>query len=222
MLMFLLIFHIAMGTMGIVSGFSVIAVKKGGALHKRIGRVFFITMFFMGLSGCVIAWFKHIPLSMLNGGLVCYFVLSALLVMRPKTSSALISKGLFVFGLILVTGYSSYFYFALSVSPALIGGFGPSAFAMFGLITLYALCEDLHFLFSNHVSKRFVLIRHLWRMLFPLFMASAAVFLGQTKHFPAIIAANGVLIVPVLFVLCSLFFWVGKTWFQQRTSPATD
>ncbi|WP_462163314.1 hypothetical protein [Pseudoalteromonas xiamenensis] len=221
MLTFLLIFHITMGTIGIISGFCVIGIKKGNALHKRIGRVFFITMFFMGLSGCLVAWVKHIPLSMLNGGLVCYLVLSAFMAMRRNTAALIkLSKGLFVFGLLLVTGYSSYFYFALGASSTLNGGFGPSAFAVFGLITVYALGEDLCYLLSNRVSKRFMLIRHLWRMLFPLFMASAAVFLGQAKHFPVLLVKNGVLIIPVAFVLLCLFYWVGKTWVQKRTSGA--
>lgn len=217
MLLALLVLHIAAGTVGIMAGFAAILLKKGQQLHKRIGWTFLLAMLVLGTSGIIIALAKNIPLSMLNGGLVCYLVLSSFITIRAQTSSrSIINRPLFGFGLLLVAGYSYYFYLAVRISPEQIGGFGPGAFAVFGLITFYALCEDVYFMLCNNMSRKVVLIRHLWRMLFPLFMATAAVFLGQAKLFPAILAQNGTLFIPVVFVLLSLFYWVVKVGVQKK------
>lgn len=217
MLLVLLILHIAAGTVGIIAGFAIIFLKKGQQIHKHIGWIFMVTMLILGTSGIIIAVAKNIPLSMLNGGLVCYLVLSSFITIRAKIRfSSMINQPLFGVGLILLIGYSYYFYLAFKNSPEPIGGFGPSAFAIFGLITFYALSEDLYFMFRNTVAGKVVLIRHLWRMLLPLFMASAAVFLGQAKLFPTALAQSGALFIPVIFVLLSLLYWIIKISFQKK------
>lgn len=217
MLLALLVLHIAAGTLGIMAGFAAILLKKGQQLHKRIGWTFLLSMLVLGASGIIIAIAKNIPLSMLNGGLVCYLVLSSFITIRAKTSfKSIINRPLLGFGLLLVAGYSYYFYLAVRSSPEQIGGFGSGAFAVFGLITFYALCEDLYFMLCNKMSRKVVLIRHLWRMLFPLFMATAAVFLGQAKLFPAILAQSGALFIPVVLVLLSLLYWIVKVSFQKN------
>lgn len=217
MLLALLVMHIAAGALGIMAGFAAILLKKGQRLHKRIGWTFLLSMLVLGASGIIIAIAKNIPLSMLNGGLVCYLVLSSFITIRAKTSfKSIINRPLLGFGLLLVAGYSYYFYLAVRSSPEQIGGFGPGAFAVFGLITFYALFEDLYFMLCNNMSRKVVLIRHLWRMLFPLFMATAAVFLGQAKLFPVILAQNGTLFIPVVLVLLSLFYWIVKVSFQKK------
>lgn len=217
MLLALLVLHIAAGTVGIMAGFAAILLKKGQQLHKRIGWTFLLSMLVLGTSGIIIALAKNIPLSMLNGGLVCYLVLSSFITISAKTNfKSIINRPLFGFGLLLIAGYSYYFYVAVKSSPEQIGGFGPGAFAVFGLITFYALCEDVYFMLCNSMSSKVALIRHLWRMLFPLFMATAAVFLGQAKLFPAILAQNGTLFIPVVFVVWSLFYWIVKVGFQKK------
>lgn len=213
----LLMLHIAAGTIGIIAGFAAILFKKGQQLHKRIGWIFLLSMLVLGTSGIIIAIAKNIPLSMLNGGLLCYLILSSFITITAKAGfTSIINRLLFGFGLLLLAGYSYYFYLAVSISPEQIGGFGPGAFAVFGLITFYALCEDAYFMLCNKMSRKVVLIRHLWRMLLPLFMATAAVFLGQAKLFPAIFAQNGTLFIPVVFVLLSLFYWIVKVGFQHK------
>lgn len=65
------------GVVGVVSGFAVIGAKKGVKPHRVLGRAFVIAMLCLGLSGAVVAWVRDIPLSLLNGLLIGYFVLTA-------------------------------------------------------------------------------------------------------------------------------------------------
>ncbi|KTF10034.1 hypothetical protein [Pseudoalteromonas sp. H105] len=54
------------------------------------------------------------------------------------------------------------------------------------------------------------LVRHLWRMFFPMFMATAAFFLGQAKLFPKSLQSIELLVIPVLFVIISMVYWSAK------------
>ncbi|MBU1311565.1 MAG: hypothetical protein KKE30_18745 [Gammaproteobacteria bacterium] len=209
--------HITAGIVGLIAGFTVIFLQKGSVTHKNTGWVFLLAMLVLGLTGSIIAYAKHIPLSMLNGMLLCYLLLTSLTTIRAASSvSALLNKALFGLAATLVAGYGYYFYLAIGVSPAKLAGFGPAAYAVFGVITVYALAEDIVVLCSERLSSRMTLIRHLWRMLFVLFMATAAVFLGQAKLFPAPLVQSGAIFVPVVFVLLSLFYWLFKVLFKKQ------
>jgi uncharacterized membrane protein len=215
----LLALHIAAGIIGLLAGFAVIFLQKGSKTHKTTGWVFLLAMLVLGLTGSLIAYAKHIPLSMLNGMLVCYLLLTSLTTIRAASSvSALLNNTLTGLAAVLVAGYGYYFYLAVGISPTKLAGFGPAAYAVFGMITAYAFAEDLVVKFSASVSRRMTLVRHLWRMLFVLFMATAAVFLGQAKLFPATLSQSGAIFVPVIFVLLSLFYWLFKVFLLARTT----
>lgn len=220
--------HITAGIVGLIAGFAVIFLQKGSVTHKNTGWVFLLAMLVLGLTGSIIAYAKHIPLSMLNGMLLCYLLLTSLTTIRAvSTVSSLLNKALIGLASVLVAGYGYYFYLAVGISPAKLAGFSPAAYAVFGMITAYALAEDLVVKFSASVSRRMTLIRHLWRMLFVLFMATAAVFLGQAKLFPVTLVQSGAIFMPVVFVLLSLFYWLFKVFFisadnKQRKTRSTQ
>ena len=73
---------------------------------------------------------------------------------------------------------------------------------------LFSAVADIRYLLKSGLSTANKLIRHLWRMFFPLFMATAAFFLGQAKLFPKSIQSIEILIIPVVFVFLSMIYWV--------------
>jgi len=52
-------FHAFTGMIALVSGTAVILFKKGSALHKKIGKVFYLTMTLSALSSILIAWLPN-------------------------------------------------------------------------------------------------------------------------------------------------------------------
>jgi heme/copper-type cytochrome/quinol oxidase subunit 4 len=54
------------------------------------------------------------------------------------------------------------------------------------------------------------LVRHLWRMCFALFIATASFFLGQAKVFPQPIRIPALLALPVVAVLVTMLYWLWR------------
>ena len=60
----------------------------------------------------------------------------------------------------------------------------------FGTVMLLSAMADLRYVLKSGLSTVQKLVRHLWRMFFPMFMATAAFFLGQAKAFGSIYIAG--------------------------------
>ncbi|WP_026375328.1 hypothetical protein [Aestuariibacter salexigens] len=97
-----------------------------------------------------------------------------------------------------------------------IGGFGWQAFVAFGGIALFCAASDLLHIKRNGAEGSKRLFRHLWRMFFPLFMATAAFFLGQAKLLPEAIRRIEFLAIPVFLVLAIMVFWIIKVKYSRR------
>lgn len=212
----LVFIHILSGTIGLLTGFTILLFAKGTILHKRIGKSFFYTMLVLGLTGAIVGFARWIPISALNGLLVCYFVLTSLLAIRkekPLTSKFELAMALF--GSVLVISYILFAIEAGNRPERELGGFEATTYLVFGAITAFAVANDVHYLLKQQHSVRSMIVRHLWRMLFPLFMAAAAFFLGQAKLFPQSVQQSLIISVPVLIVVGAMLFWVARVYFAK-------
>jgi len=57
--------------------------------------------------------------------------------------------------------------------------------------------------------------RHLWRMCFALFIASAAIFVARPQLFPALLSKTHVLLVLGIFPLALMVFWLARVLFTN-------
>jgi len=55
----LIYIHAFFGGVGLITGIGSIIVKKGGAVHKRMGKLFSIGMLISSLISLVITWMPH-------------------------------------------------------------------------------------------------------------------------------------------------------------------
>jgi uncharacterized membrane protein len=204
----LVFIHILSGAIGLLTGFLIILLAKGTNLHKRIGKSFFYAIMVLGLTGAIVGFSRWIPLSALNGLLVCYFVLTSLLVIQKEKPLTLkFERILALFGGVLVVSYILFAFEAGNMPEGELGGFGSTSYLVFGAITAFAVVNDAHYLLKQQQSVRARIIRHLWRMLFPLFMAAAAFFLGQAKLFPPSIQQSLIIFVPVFIAVGAMLSW---------------
>lgn len=217
MLQSIVLFHILWGAIALFAGYAVIICNKGQTSHKYLGRTYVIAMLFLGLSGSYIAIIQKVPLSFLNGLVLCYFVLSALnTIWQPAKTINKIDKQLFTFVCLLLIGFVWYAYQAAIAPSGKLGGFGVPAYVVFGSVILGCAIADFRYIRMGGKHGKSRLIRHLWRMFFPLFMSTAAFFFGQAKHLPMALQRIEFLIVPVLFVILTAIYWVAKTQFNFK------
>ncbi len=206
--------HVLAGAVAMLFGFSILFIAKGSDTHKRVGLGYFYAMLALGSTGAAVATLRSIPLSLLNGLLVCYFVLTSLSTIRAgRAQRRKLDWMLAGFGAALLLGYVLAVFVARGMPGGMLGGFEVAAYVVFGLVTAMAVFGDLRYIRSGPRSPGARLVRHLWRMFFPLFMATAAFFLGQAKLFPVEIQQPSYLFVPVLLVLGAMLFWVCRAWF---------
>ena len=211
MLVSVISFHFLVGTIAIVSGFMAILLPKGTVSHKYIGLSFLCSMLALGITGSIVAFFREVPISLMNGLFICYLVASSYKVIkqRPNTIDKL-DKALLASSLLLLLGF---IYFAIKASNAIngqLGGFGATAYIVFGSFAGLCFIGDIRFIKNKGLAGTQRLIRHLWRMMFPLFMSTTAFFLGQAKLLPPEFRKMEYLMIPVVFVIVSMVYWLIK------------
>lgn len=207
----ILLFHIYAGAIALLTGYAVIFLKKAQVVHRYLGRVYVITMLSLGLSGTYIAVFREVPLSILNGLVLCYLVLSSInTVWQSPEKINYFDKLLFVFVTFIIFGFVWYGYQTNLTASGKLGGFGIEAYAAFGSVMVCFWVGDYRNLKQGGSRGKSRLIRHLWRMFFPLIMSTAAFFFGQSRHLPEAIQRIELLLAPLTFVVFTAFFWVVK------------
>jgi len=211
MLSILIVLHITSGAIGLLTGFLTILLPKGDQQHKRTGNIYIWAMLSLGVTGAIVAFVRDIPLSMMNGLVICYFVLTSLSTIRnPIHSTTVFDKALMASAWFITAGFVYFVVQVTGTETGQLGGFGPGAYVVFGSVMFFSAIADTRYLVKSGLSRKQQLVRHLWRMLFPLFMASAAFFLGQATLFPQSLQAIEILIIPVVFVILSLLYWTVK------------
>lgn len=209
------IFHILFGALALLAGYAVILCKKGGKAHKYLGRTYVVSMIVLGLTGTYIAVLRNVPISILNGLVLCYFVISALNVMlQPANRINGLDKMLLVFAFLLTLGFSWFSFQTTQVPSGELAGFGIEAFLVFGSVMAFCTVADFRYIRSGGGTKNKRLLRHLWRMYFPLFMSTAAFFLGQSRHLPEVFQRIEFLLLPVAVVICTAVYWILRVRFK--------
>lgn len=208
----LLPIHITAGVAAISSGFVALYSGKGSKLHTKSGIIFVYSMLTMAVCGSLLASFvKPNPGNVLAGMFTFYFVTTALLTVRPRFA---LSRHVDVACLLLVIAVgSAHATFAVQALRSTTGtrfGFPPQPFLMFASVAFLAILGDLRTLIRGPLQGSKRIARHLWRMCFGMFIATASFFLGQAKIFPKPIRIIPLLAVPVLLVLITMFYWMWR------------
>jgi uncharacterized membrane protein len=204
--------HIAAGVMGIVFGYFALYSKKGGPLHRRVGRMFVYAMVVMAVTGIVISATRgvarslNIPIALLTA----YLVITSLTTLREpaRNASWLHVGGLLVAVAVGLTDYVFGVDAARGGNPDNIPAF---IFFLFGTVALIAAAGDARIIRSGAPRGRARIARHLWRMCFALFIGAMSFFIGQPQVFPAVLRdQQGLRAVPVLAVLGTMGFWLWR------------
>ncbi len=208
--------HVAGGGLGLAAGFAALSAAKGSGVHRTMGRVFVYAMLAMGLSGALIAAMTGVETSVVMGILAAYLVFTGWTTIAPvRTASRWPVIAGTVVAIALALALAELGIRALqSPSGAVEGLPAPMAF-LFATIALIAGVSDARIARGLELRRGQRLARHLWRMCFALFIASASFFLGQTQVLPVPLRAPWFLVPPVLAPLLLMGYWLWRTRIRQ-------
>ena len=212
--------HIIAGLVVIVAGAFALFAKKGSPLHRGAGTVFFIAMVTLTATGAVAATFVHPN----RGNVVAafatfYLVATAYLTVKRDVAAA---RGWYVALMVLglVAGVRGLALGVMAARNGNVDGFPSGVFFMFAFIVLSAAALDARLLIAGRIAWAQRLVRHLWRMGMAYWIATASLFLGQAKFFPAPMRESGVLTVPVLLVAGVTLYWLVRTLRGRKPMPS--
>jgi len=213
----ILLLHICSGTLGTLSGFAAVFLRKGSRRHSVAGNVFVASMVILSATGMYLAFLKSQPSNVLGGALLFYLVATAWITARSRD----VHKGLFGWGaLLLVSAIGgimiTYGIEAANSPTGLKYGDSAGSYFFLGSIASLAAIGDIRMLRCG-VSGKQRIARHLWRMCFALFVASASIFLARAHLFPVLLEKTGVLFGLSFLPLGLLIFWMLRVRFAKRT-----
>ena len=184
----LLYAHIGGGAVGLASGVAAIAARKGQALHRLAGKVFFVSMFVTYLIGAGVAPFLEEGQrpNFVAGILALYLLITALITVRQR--GPVRTNWRHYVGLATALGITLmgvvFMYMGANSATGTVDGSPPQAFILFIVAGSIAAFGELNVILRQALSYTARISRHLWRMCFSMFIASGSLFLGQPQVFP--------------------------------------
>jgi hypothetical protein len=222
----ILALHICGGTVGCLSGFAAAAFRKGSRRHAIAGTIFVISILTLAASGAFMATMKFQPGNILGGAFTFYLVATAWLTAKHRHGEKGIADWIALSLALGVAAFEVTFAIQAAMSPT--GrrfGYPPGPYILFGTMALLAVAGDLRMLLGSGVLGTKRIARHLWRMCFAWFIASASIFLARPHLFPAIMRKSGALIFLTVLPLILLIFWMVRVKYTKgfrKTFPASQ
>jgi uncharacterized membrane protein len=223
-----LLLHICAGTLGMLSGFVAIFLRKGSRRHGLAGDVFVVAMMALSASGVYLAIMKSQPGNILGGALTFYLVVTAWMTARRKQRET--GSRVFDWSALLVVAAVAAVNLTLGVEAALSKtglryDYPPGPYFFLGSVALIATVGDVRMLLRGGIDGAQRIARHLWRMSFALFIAASSIFLARQQIFPVVLQKTGVLIFLSVLPLLLMIFWLGrillgKAYKRNRTALA--
>jgi hypothetical protein len=212
----MLVVHICAGTLGMLSGFAAVSFRKGSHRHRVIGIVFAISMLALSLSGLYLAFAHHEPGNVLGGALTFYLVATAWSAAKHKDGrTSLIEWGALPIALAVIAATVTYGLEAAYSPTGLSHGYPVGPYLFLGSVALIAAAGDVRMIVQGGAFGTKRIARHLWRMCFAWFIASASIFLARPQFFPAVMRTTGALYILSFLPLVLMVFWLIRVSFMD-------
>jgi uncharacterized membrane protein len=220
----LLITHIGAGTLGIAAGAAALLTRKGDRLHQVAGTVFFVSMLTMSAIGGVVSPF--LPQRGNIGPAILTFYLTATGWMAARRGDGRVGRFEVAALVLALAGVAVGVMFGLQAPSGPDGeldGSPAAVYFVFAAVTALACALDLGVVLRGRIAGAARLARHLWRMGVALLIATASLFLGQPKVFPAPLRGSWVMAAPEIAILGLLLFWLVRIRLAARSkSPRAE
>jgi hypothetical protein len=218
----ILLLHVTGGGMGLLTGAVALSFRKGSRPHGVAGTVFFISMLIASAAGTYLGFRNSEMDNVFGGVLVLYLLATAWVTARRKDGET----GIFDWvGLLvaLAVGVISMTY-AIEAANSPTGtkaGLPPSGYWFPICVALISVAGDARMLLLGGLFGAQRIARHLWRMCFALFIASASIFLARPQLFPALLSRTHILLLLGILPLILMVFWLVRVLFTNAFKSAT-
>jgi hypothetical protein len=207
--------HALAAALGLAFGCVALYAAKGATLHRKSGILFVYAILTMSLTGAGMAAFKGNVGNVVAGLLTAYLVITALITVRPTTAGLRrLGVGAMLIALALGVTCVTLGFEALASPTRTRFGIPFVVLSMFGTVALLAGIGDVRMIWSGGFGGVPRLTRHLWRMCYALWIATASFFLGPrarvAKVLPEPLLNPVLLALPVLLVLVVMFYWLWR------------
>jgi uncharacterized membrane protein len=220
----LLTIHIAAGGLALILGAVALSVKKGGGIHRRVGRVFVGTMVVMAITATILGILDNgrVLSNVLGGLMTLYFVGTALMTVRPVSPW---TSRVTAAGIAIAVGLAFFDILggieALNSPGGMLNGVPFAMLFFLAGIFILAAIGDLRILLSGPPRGARRLSRHLWRMCFALFIAAGSFFSVRervAKILPDPLAIGPMRALPIVLIFGAMFYWLWRL--RRRRPPA--
>jgi hypothetical protein len=212
----ILLLHICTGTLGVLSGAVAVSFRKGSRRHRVAGNVFVISMLSLGATGVYLALLKSQMSNVFGGALTFYLVATAWITTRRRDGKPGIFDWIGLAAALAIGAYIMTYGFEAAHSPRGTKAGVPAGMYFFlGSIALLAAVGDIRMLVRGGIAGTQRLTRHLWRMCFGLFIASASIFIARPHLFPALFRKTGLLLILGIGPLILMIFWLVRVRFAK-------
>ncbi len=211
-----LLLHISAGTVGLVSGATAMSFRKGSRPHRMAGNVFFIAMLTMSAVGAYLAFMKSQAGNVFGGVLTFYLVATAWVTARRREGkTGIFDYAALLFALAVGTGIVARGIEALRSPSGMKDGVPAVMYFVLGSVALSGAAGDIRMLVRGGIFGAHRIARHLWRMCFGLFIASASIFIARPHIFPELFQRTHVLLLAGVFPLILMIFWMIRVRFTN-------
>lgn len=216
--------HIIAGLVAILAGAIAMIAAKGSPLHRKSGTLFTLAMLIMTGSAAIVSLFLRIDhVTGVVALVTAYLVCTSWLVVKRKVQDSYTVLAGFAFAAAILGVYALSLWFNFLEDPKnlITRNSPPQTLLVFGVISLWCAAWDVRLLRAGQIVGAQRLVRHLWRMCFAMLIATGSFFTGQMQVFPAMVRKSAVLgipvlAIPVLLVLVTMLYWLGRTLLQRK------
>lgn len=205
--------HIGAGSVALVSGYAALFAPKGALVHRGAGVWFVWSMLVMCAAGFALALLRQSPWSVINTSaatLTAYLVATSFITVRRPAIWTPTHDALLTLLAVAVCAVTLPLGVVAAASGGSWRGIPAFPFFLFGIPGTLAVIGDFHVRRHGPLAGSARLRRHLWRMLFALFVAAMSFFIGQMKVFPEPMRIPVLLAIPPLTALAALAYWMWR------------
>lgn len=208
---YLLNIHILFGAIGLLSGSVNLLLKKGGVIHKKIGKVFVLSMLLTGLSALLLASISFNIFLFIVGVFTIYLVGTGQRYMhlrnlgkgqRPKFVDWTLSYSMLLSGIIFILWGAYLLFFEnnlMGITMVVFGGIG-----------IQSVRKDLQNYHSKISHKMYWLREHIIRTTAAYIASLTAFVVVNQEKFPDPIPEVVFWLLPTVVLTPLIFFWVRK------------
>ena len=212
----ILLLHVGSGSVGLFSGAVALSLRKGSHLHGVAGVIFFISMLTASAAGTLLA-IRNVEMDNVFGGVLTFYLVStAWVTARRKDGETGIFERIAFLVAIAIAGAAVTFWVEAAFSPTgTKAGIPAGSYVLPAVVAMIAAIGDARILLCGGLGGVQRIARHLWRMCFALFVATASIFLARPQLFPALLTKTRLLFVVGILPLILMVYWLARVLFTN-------